>query len=216
MKGGSHYVLDKYISTSSPTPEYSYLKEDSAEAYYLDELILRAFERVSSTVTISSAYLNSDGCVSSNYCFSSGEKATLIWKSHLTSFWINKKLTFSNIIMDGSDLFPYVNYDPNTQTYGAESPYIYKQTQCCTCDSEGNCKQSSNLPANSCLCGLKKQQIPISVFSKKYQEYNDYGSTDFHWHRRPYGVFNLEFLSDYSSASKPELIIQVISIFFYI
>ena len=111
--------------------------------------------------------------------------------------------------MDGSDMFPYVSYDPIGKAFAGDSPYRFKQKQCCSCDSEGNCKQNNYITGESCLCGLKNQQIPISVFSKQYQEYNDRESTDFHWHRRPYGLFNLEFLSDYSSASKPELIIEV-------
>lgn len=210
MKGGNHYVLDKFMDGSTANTYFTFLKEDSGSSmYYKDEMMLRAFERVSSTITISSATINLNGCVSSTYCFASTEKATIVWKSHLTSFWINKKLTFSNIILDGRDMFPYVKYDKNTQIFSSDSPYRFKKQTCCVCDSEGLCYQDPSFSADSCLCSLKQQQIPVSLFSKQFQEYNSQGSSGFHWEKRPYGLFNLEFLSDYASASKPELIIEV-------
>jgi len=214
MKGGNHYVLDKYIN-DDPTPTFSFLKDDSGANFYQDELMLRAFERVSVTATITSAYINTNGCVSSTYCFLTSEKATIIWKSHLTSFWISKKLAFENIIIDGSDMFPYYNYNKISRNFESVSEYAYKKTQCCLCSNEGVCKQDPRIAGGTCLCGLKNSSIPIAITSKTFQEYNNVGSTGFHWHKRPYGVFNLEFLSDYAGAAKPELIIQVFFHYFF-
>ena len=211
MKGGNHYILDKYIPTGTSTPSFSFLKEDTSNSYYQDEILIRAFERVSSTVTISPAYITAT-CISTTYCYDAGEKATIIWKSHLFSFWINKLFTLSNIIIDGSDMFPYYGYNSGGGgQFIKTSEYAYRKTKCCICDVAGNCSQDSTLTSGgTCLCGLKNSQLPINIMSNTYQQYNSFGSTGFHWYKRPYGMFNMEFLSDYTSASNPKLVIQVI------
>ena len=102
---GTHFVLDKLQNGASYV--FSFLTEDSAQNYYQDPLFLRAFERVSVSVSMSAAVLGSNGCISSSYCFGATESATIIWKSHLLSFWISKSLTFKNINIDFSDMFPF-------------------------------------------------------------------------------------------------------------
>jgi len=211
MKGGSHYVLDKYVPATGNPFQFTFMKSDESTTYYQDELMLRAFERVSVVVTISPAYYSATGtCNSATSCFQSGEQATIIWKSHLTSFWISKQLTFSNIIMDGSDMFPFTVQSGNSMGNTNYNDYVFKKSQCCSCDSNGVCTQNGN---NNCFCGTSStQQIPNPISSQEYFNYNNVQNTAsnlYHWPKRPFGIFNMEFLSDYSGVAIPQLIIQV-------
>ena len=210
MKGGTHYVLDQYLTAQGF--QFSFLKEDSAQSYYQDELMIRAFERVSVTATIGPAYIGVV-CVSTNYCFQTGEQVSLVWKSHLASFWISKSLTISNVIIDGSDMFSFQTQSDNTMGSNGRSTYFKKKEQCCVCDSEGVC---STLISNSdCFCGTRSQTIPNPIGSQEYVGYNLQTYSLYRWHKRAYGIFNLEFLSDYSSATIPKLIIQVFDYYYY-
>ena len=156
---------------------------------------------------MSPAILGTNGCVSSSNCFSAGESATIIWKSHLLSFWVSKSLTFSNINIDFSDMFPF-----STDTFTYSNAYQSQRIQCCTCDTLGNCKPNSGM---TCFCGSQSQNLPNSFKSSRYQQFNNPGTGYFTWYRRPYGLFNMDFLSDYSSAAKPTLTIQVSQSFPY-
>lgn len=115
------------------------------------------------------AILNINGCISSILCFASTEKATIVLKSHLISFWIHKYLKITNIIFDGSDLYPYYLSDKTTK----ESEYRYKKVKCCICDVKGSCKQDTSLKSGYCACGLENQQITIPFNSEGNMKYND-------------------------------------------
>ena len=196
---GTHFVLDKLQNGASYV--FSFLTEDSAQNYYQDPLFLRAFERVSVSVSMSAAVLGSNGCISSSYCFSATESATIIWKSHLLSFWISKSLTFKNINIDFSDMFPF-----SSDTFTFSNSYLTQKSQCCICDTQGNCQKTTG---SDCFCGSQTQNLPKSFKSKRFAEFNNPGTPYFKWYRRAYGIFNMDFLSDYSSATKPILTIKV-------
>lgn len=43
----------------------------------------------------------------------------------------------------------------------------------------------------------------------KIKKRSNVDTSSYHWHKKPYGLFNLEFLSDYTSATIPTLEIEV-------
>ena len=81
MKGTDiHYFVDKLVS--GPTTIFTTLVDDSADPKFMDPFYLRLFDRVSVQATIKPAYLNYNGCISSTYCYNSGESTTVYFKSH--------------------------------------------------------------------------------------------------------------------------------------
>jgi len=141
MKGNTHYFVDKLIDSSNSII-FTTLLEDNANANFIDPFYLRAFDRVSATVTFTPAYLNQDGCISSLLCFDIDEKATVYFKSHHLTFFITKEMTIENIIFDGADMFPYVYGVNNTLKL---SSHLYYANVSCTCTEEAICTSTDDL-----------------------------------------------------------------------
>ena len=149
-----------------------------------------------------------DGCVDSSKCFSATEKATVIWKSNMLNFWIHKTMTVENIIFDGSELFSKYTTNYNNNGWSSSSDKSYKKEQCCSCTSEGVCTAAAG---SQCYCGAENLYINIltNAYWNKWNRDSTGGQPDYQHHRPFLGLFNMEFLSDYASASIPTLTITV-------
>ena len=80
-------------------------------------------------------FLSEVGCTDTSRCYQEGEKAVIVWKSNLLSFWINNSLKLMNIIVHFADSYPYKKSNPNSY-----HSFIFRKEMCCTCDESGECK----------------------------------------------------------------------------
>ncbi len=157
------------------------------------------------------AYYEASGlCNDLNLCHLTSEKPTIIWKSNYINFWVHKSFSLENINFDGSELFSKFSSNPTTLGWNALSDKAYKKEKCCTCAADGVCTATAGA---NCYCSA--EYLYINILTSNYwakwfkQTYLTDSDATFQHYRPFFGLFNLEFLADYSSASVPQLTIKV-------
>ena len=124
--------------------------------------------------------------ISVDYCYTTGQKALLFWNSPIVFLYINKELTLSDIIFDGSGLL---------KAYSSSNTCTSKFTSCCTSDDAGTLTDECSEEAKNFAFDMD------TLFS------SNLGVVFLH---HPKGIFNFEFWPDLKFPKAPSLLIQVI------